>query len=123
MSDNTKDSKVSGLLAEVADKIQTSGGAINDRLRDDMVEREVASRVAVLDKAFTRRRELSQALNKVDRADNETFNADGSVASASFSKARLQEIKKAREPLAKLESAMEKALVENDFQKLKEVVK
>lgn len=127
MNDNNENkvNVVSGLLAEVADKINSdnTGEMINNRLRDDMVEREIAARVSVLDKAFAKRRELSNALNKVNRADNETFNADGTSATSSFSKPRLQEIKKAKEPLAKLEAAMEKALTENDFQKLKDLVK
>ena len=127
MNDNTntdtKTDKVNSLLAEVADGIRHSGTVINNRLRDEMVEREVASRVATLDKAFARRRELSNEFNKMNRADNETFNADGTPAVATYTKARLADIKKAREVLAKLENAMEAALTENNFQKLKELIK
>jgi hypothetical protein len=115
----TKDSKAQGLLAEVADKIKGSGDAVRQRLVDAMVEKELAQRVELLDKAFQKRFELLTGLRKIDRADQETYNADGSVATQSYTKARLDEIKKAKEALEKHENALEKALTSNDFSKLK----
>lgn len=115
----TKDSKAQGLLAEVADKIKGSGDAVRQRLVDAMVEKELAQRVDLLDKAFQKRFELLTALRKIDRADQETYNADGTVATQSYTKARLDEIKKAKEALEKHENALEKALSSNDFSKLK----
>lgn len=115
----TKESKAQGLLAEVADKIKGSGEAVRQRLVDAMVEKEVSQRVDLLDKAFQKRFELLTTLRKVDRADQETYNADGTVATQSYTKARLEEIKKAKEALEKHENALEKALTSNDFSKLK----
>jgi N-glycosylase/DNA lyase len=115
----TKDSKAQGLLAEVADKIKGSGDAVRQRLVDAMVEKELAQRVELLDKAFQKRFELLTGLRKIDRADQETYHADGSVATQSYTKARLDEIKKAKEALEKHENALEKALTSNDFSKLK----
>mgnify|MGYP005862726183 CR=1 FL=1 len=48
----TKDSKAQGLLAEVADRIKGSGEAVRQRLVDAMVEKDLAQRVELLDKAF-----------------------------------------------------------------------
>jgi hypothetical protein len=118
-NENDKDTKASGLLAEVADKIKGSGEAVRARLVDAMVEKELASRVECLDKAFQRRFELLTNLRKIERPDTETYNADGTVASASYTKARIEEIKKAKEALEKHENALEKALSTNDFSKLK----
>lgn len=120
---DTKESKAQGLLAEVAAGIKASGPEVYNRLRDAMVEKEIGERVTLLDKAFQKRFQLMTELRKVDRADNETFNADGSLASGTYSKARLEEIKKAKEALAKHDGAMEKALADNDFGKLKEQCK
>lgn len=123
MSDQGSDTKAQGLLAEVAAGIKASGPEVYNRLRDAMVEKEIGERVTLLDKAFQKRFQLMTELRKVDRADNETFNADGSLASGTYSKARLEEIKKAKEALAKHDGAMEKALADNDFGKLKEQCK
>lgn len=119
----TKETKVTGLLAEVAERVKVSAPEVYNRLRDSMVEKEVASRVQLLDTAFQKRRELSNELTKVNRPDQETYNVDGSVASQSYTKARLEEIKKAKETLAKMEEAMERALADNDWSKLKNLVK
>lgn len=118
-TNEAKKSKAQEMLADVAGKIKDSGEAIRQRLVDAMVEKEVAQRVELLDKAFQKRFELLTAFNKVNRADQETYNADGSVATQSYTKARLEEIKKAKEALEKHENALEKALTSNDFSKLK----
>jgi hypothetical protein len=118
-----KETKAQGLLADVAARIKESGPEVYNRFRDKLVEDEIASRVGLLDKAFQKRFQLLTDLRKVDRADNETYNADGSVATQSYSKPRLEEIKKAKEALAKHENALEKALAGNDWSKLKETCK
>lgn len=118
-----KETKAQGLLADVATRIRESGPEVYNRLRDAMVEKEVSSRVDLLDKAFQKRFQLMTDLRKVDKPDHEAFNADGSLASGTYSKARLEEIKKAKEALAKHENALEKALATNDFGKLKETCK
>lgn len=118
-----KETKAQGLLADVASRIKESGPQVYARLRDAMVEKEITSRVDLLDKAFQKRFQLLTDLRKVDRPDQETYNADGSVATASYTKPRLEEIRKAKEALAKHENALEKALASNDFSKLKETCK
>lgn len=123
MSEEQKQNKVVGLLAEVADQIKSSGPQVYDRLRDLLVEREVASRVDLLDRAMKRRRELGIELNKVSRPDVVTYNGDGTEASGTFTKDRLNARKKAQEAVDKFEAALERALVQNDFEKLKNLVK
>lgn len=112
----------SSLLAEVADRVKGSAPQVRAQLLDNMVSRELAKRVDTLDKALQKRTELARDLNKVNRPDQETFNADGSTATQSYTKARLEEIKKAKEALSKLDNAIEKAFT-GDFQKLNEVCK
>ncbi len=114
-----KDTKANGLLAEVADKIKTSGEAIRGRLVASMVEKELAQRVECLDKAFQKRFELINNLNKVNRADEVKKDGDGKVIFESWSDARREEVKKAKEALEKHENALEKALSTNVYDKLK----
>lgn len=118
-TNEAKKLKAQEMLAEVADKIKGSGDAIRQRLIEKMVGEELEKRVDLLDKAFQKRFELTTALHKINRADQETYNADGSVATQSYTKPRLEEIKKAKEALEKHENALEKALTSNDFSKLK----
>ncbi len=121
MSDQNeaKKSKVQELLADIAAGIKDSGAAVAERYVTRSVEKEVEARVDLLEKAVQKRFELLAALGKVNRADAVTFDADGKEASATYTKPRLEEIKKAKEALAKHEEALDKALVGNDWSKLK----
>jgi UDP-glucose 6-dehydrogenase len=115
----TKESKAAGLLAEVAIRIKASGEAVRGRLADKLVENEVNARVDILDKALQKRFELSNNLNKINRADEVKKDADGKVIFESWSDTRREEVKKAKEAIEKHENALEKALSSNDYTKLK----
>jgi hypothetical protein len=115
----TKESVAKGLLASIAERVAGSNPVVTQRYIDSQVEKEVGDRVNLLDKGMQKRFQCMTELNKVNRPDNETFNADGSLASGTFSKERLKAIKDAKEALAKIEGALEKALG-GDWSKLKE---
>jgi nitrate reductase NapAB chaperone NapD len=115
-------SKSSELLGTVAEKIGASGPAIRERVIDTLVEREVAARTDVLDKALAKRSEIGRELQKLQKPDVEAYDVEGKLVSATFSKARTEELKKKREEQERLEKAIDKALVDNDFAKLKEIV-
>ncbi len=115
----TKESVAKGLLATIAERVATSNPVVTQRYIDTQVEKEITDRVALLDKGMQKRFQCLTELNKVNRPDQETFNADGSLASGTYSKDRLKAIKDAREALAKIEGALEKALG-GDWSKLKE---
>lgn len=110
------------VLADVADRVKTSAPLVRANLVERLVNQELTSRVEKLDKALQQRTTLQRDFFKANKPDTETYNADGSVASASYSKTRLEEVKKAREALEKMDNAIEKALT-GDFQKLNEVSK
>jgi hypothetical protein len=110
------------ILSEVAEKIGQSTPQVRERVIDSLVEREVAARTDILDKALAKRTELDREIRKLQKPDVEQFDHEGKVMSASFSKARVDELKKAREGLEKLEKAIDKAITDNDFSKVKEIV-
>lgn len=113
--------KSSAVLTEVTKNIDASPPIVREKLIAALTDREVAIRVDKLDKALAKRREMENDLRKI-KPDVETFDADGKVTSQSYTKAKAEELKKAREQLAKLESAFDKA-IEGDFGKLNEFLK
>lgn len=119
----TQESKAQGLLALVAEKVKESGPVVYQRMVETLVEKEISDRVNLLDKALQKRFQLQVDLRKANKPDVETFNADGSTATQSFTKGKLEEIKKAKEALEKHEQALEKALASNDWNRLKETCK
>lgn len=116
----TKESAAGNIIATIAAKVKDSNPEVQRRFIESQVDAEITSRVGLLDKAMQKRFQCMTELNKVNRADIETFNADGSTASATFSKDRLKAIKDGKEALAKVESAIEKAIA-GDWSKVKEL--
>lgn len=110
----------SSLLAEVADRYSTVD-PVRKKVVDLLADREIDARAAALEKVLNRRSELQKDLKKVDKPDIETFNADGSPARQEYSKAKIDEVKKAKEALDKVEKAIDLALAKNDFGKVKEI--
>lgn len=118
-----KATAASGLLAQIAAKVKESAPQVTARYIESQVEQEISSRVGLLDKAMQQRFKLQSDLRKVDRPDEEKFDAAGKVVQAFYTKARLEEIKKGKEALAKVEKAIELAVTTNDWSKVKEIAK
>ena len=122
MSQN-EESKVSthqGVLAEVADALKASPEKVKGRVRDLLVEREVSKRVDLLDKGLAKLRDLKGEVNKI--RPPVSFTATGEKVEGTFAKADFEKLKKAREQVAKLENALEKAFAGQEFDKLSSLV-
>ena len=108
----------------VAERLgDTVGVTVRDRVVDVLVEEELTKRSNATVAVVRKLDEAVAALRKVDRPDTETFNSDGTPASQTYSKARLDEIKKAKELVDKLSNALDKAFENNDFSKVLELGK
>jgi hypothetical protein len=118
--DKSKDNKAKGLLAQVAERVKGAGDVIQERYIDTLVQKEITERVGLLDKAMQKRFTCLSELNKVNRPDIEAFDAEGKLVSGNFSKERIKAIREAKEALAKVENAIDKALG-GDWQKVKEL--
>ena len=110
----------SSLLEEVAKRYATAE-PVREKVVKAMADEEIEARAVALRKVLVRRSELQRDLKKVDKPDIETFNADRSPARQEYSKAKLDEIHKAKEALDKVEKALDLALTKNDFSKVKEI--
>lgn len=121
-TDPTTESASSSLLSEVAAKYATVD-PVRQKVVDILADRGIEARATALEKALTRRSDLQRDLKKAEKPDVEHFNPDGSPAPALYTKAKVEEVKKAREALDKVEKAIDLALTKNDFTKVKEVAK
>lgn len=119
-NNDTKENKAKSLLAEVAERVKGSNDLVQEAYISKLVTKEVEQRVDLLDKAMQKRFTCLSELNKVNRPDVETFDADGKLASGTYTKDRLKMIKEAKEALAKVENAIDKALA-GDWSKVKEL--
>lgn len=109
------------LLSEVAETIKNSSSAIRSRLKDTLVEREVSSRVDLLDRGLLKLREARAEIKKM-KPDQVSFDGGGQKTET-WSKDAHEKKVKAEEQVEKLEKAIELALSGDSFDKLKDLVK
>ena len=93
---DTKENKAKELLAEVAKRVKGTNDIVQETYITKLVQKEVEQRVDLLDKAMQKRFSCLTELNKVNRPDVETFDADGKLASGTYTKERLKAIKDAK---------------------------
>lgn len=117
-----KPSAVRNLADEITSKVNGSKDAVRAQLVARFSDREINSRVDVLEKAFEHHKVLKNALNRV-KPDTITYDGDGKVASATFTKTALDAKKKIEEGYKKFDAALTTALesgTAESFTKLKE---
>lgn len=99
---------------KVAERISTAGTTILTKVVDSLANVEIEKRADALLKAVNLAVATQRELNKA-KPDVVSYNDDGSVKDASWTKPKLEEKKKLVEKLAKIEAAVAKAIEKNDF--------
>lgn len=98
---------------EIQKKIAEQIGGISPKVADDVVEalvnRELSKRSAAIVQALDGLSELEKQLKRT-KPDQASYNADGSVASETFSKSKLDELLKLKGKIEKYIKAIDKAL-------------
>ena len=108
-------------LESVQASISGGTNTVVDRVRAALVDKELEDRKAAVLTVLSKLQEARKDAKKI-KPDQETYNADGAIVTSTFSKAKVEELKKSKELQDKLESAIVKAL-EGDFGKVKEMAK
>jgi hypothetical protein len=107
---------------EVADLIKGSSDKVKTIVRDKFVNDEINKRADLLSRLIVALNTFRKEALKV-RADVVTYNESGEKQSESWSKAQLDKKKKADEKIGKAEKAFEKALNDNDYSTIEQVIK
>ena len=118
--EDTKVSTHQSVLVEVADALKASPAQVRSRVVSALVERELVKRVEMLDKGLAKLRDVKRDLDKI--RPPVSYTADGQKVEGTFSKADFENLKKARERVTRLESALEKAFAGQEFDKLANLV-
>ncbi len=107
----------------VAQGLSNLGGRTRQSVIEHFASQKAEKQAQALIKGLDKLNGFERDLNKINRPDVQTFNEDGSVASATFSKERIEERKKLNEQIEKLTNAINKADDAGDFDKLFELTK
>ena len=108
------------LLSLISEKLKEKNFTIREKVVESCVNKEIDKRVETLNKALKTRATAHNEVRKLDKPDVKAFDSEGKVISEVFSGERFKELKKAREKLEKIDTAIDKAL-EGDFSKLNEL--
>ena len=128
MTEQVQDSKGPDASEDVSvlvkKAIKNSASVVKNKVVDLFVNEEIDKRVKSLHSAYVKLKELRNAVNKI-KPDNVNYDEEGQVTSQSYSKAKVDELKKSKERVVKLERAIDAAIAneENAFNKLDEVMK
>jgi len=114
--------QVSNFVTAAIDGFHKSGELVNG-VATELANKEKSRRVDLLLRAINTLDQLRKNLGKVNRPDVQTFTETGAVASASWSKGRLDEKRKAAEAVQKMEAAISRAVNDKDFEKLENELK
>lgn len=118
--------KAKDLKTAVAETLAQSGPVVFDKVKEHLVNEEVAKRTDLVLKGLAKKQELEGEAKKIKPdPKTATYDAEGKVVTAaSYTEEQVKTIKTNREQLNKVEKALELALNPDkpDFSKLREVV-
>lgn len=103
----------------VAERLITDAPVVREMVIKSLVQDEQARRVKAVLKVIADLDDTKRAANKI-RPDAVSYDEDGNIVTAGYSKAKLEERKKSLDLIAKLEAALNEALDETtpNFEKV-----
>lgn len=123
MSETTTEKEVPVAIQirnEVKELVQKAD--IRSRVVTALVEAESSARADMLSNALIERKKLEGEIKKV-RPDVKTYDEDGKILSESYTKQQVDDLKKLKEKLQKLDKELNKAITEADYEGLKNLPK
>ena len=108
---------------KLAERLLTSGSDVKNNVLDTLYNNELKTRTDACLKVLTKIEEKEKELKKLKVSDNNIYDEKGTVVAGGYSKARVDDIKKASDELERLNKALENALENNDFTRVLELGK
>jgi hypothetical protein len=105
------------IATAVAERLANIAPAVADKVVEHLVNKELTRRSEAVIGGLSELDKLKGEFKKL-KPDVNTFNEDGSAATSSWTKPKLEEKNKAEQKIAKLTKAIDKALNDNDYSDL-----
>ncbi len=105
------------LKNKIKENIKNSTQTVYNTVVDVLVKKEVDSRVELIMKALDKKEVLEKEVLAI-KPDNVMYNEDGTVASQNYTKQNLDNKKDKERKLKEFSEALEKALVDGEYEKL-----
>ncbi len=105
------------IATTVAERLSNIAPAVADKVVEHLVNKELTRRSEAVIGGLAELDKLNGEFKKL-KPDVNTFNADGTAATSTWTKPKLEEKNKAEQKIAKLTKAIDKALNDNDYSDL-----
>ena len=103
----------------IADKLKASAPIVKESIIQQLVDAEILVRKElIITKGLNKLDELNKELKKL-KPDNISYDSEGKVLSETWTKAAVDNAKKIKDTITKVENAIEKALTENNYDLLR----
>ena len=106
----------------VAERIKNIAPEVSDKVVEHLVTKELNRRSEAIIYGFGELDKMKNELKKT-KPDVVAYNLDGTIASANWSKQKLDDKNKLEQKMEKLTKAIDKALVDNDYSDLYNLAK
>lgn len=118
MEESKNENKQFELWAEVRAMVEAKSAGIPGMVIENLAGKEIESRVNKTLAAVDALRLARQTLKKI-KPDLESFDGEGKLVAATFSKAKHEERKKLQEKIEQLDGALTEVFEKQNFEKLK----
>lgn len=109
------------IRADVATALENSGTKVRTIVVEQLAKAEIDKRTTSVMKVLDKIDEKNKEMRKAEGAGTSSFDAAGvAVGSPVYTKQQVEDMKKIRENIAKLQKALEVAFTTNDFSKVHE---
>lgn len=112
MSNENIRTEVASRLAEIGQE------KVRNAVVEKLVQDEISSRSDAVLKGLNDLSKLKNDLRKI-KPDQKSFDATGKIVNETYSKEKYEELNKTNQQIAKLETALQLALENDDYSKLK----
>jgi hypothetical protein len=120
-NNETKTSQAGTIRESISKKIKESNPTVVEGVIDSLVKDELEKRKEMVKKGVEKYEELEKAFNKM-KPDHIMYNLDGTEQSSSWSKDGLEKYNKAKKELEALNTAIENAITQTNYEPLSKVI-
>lgn len=121
-NEETNTTQAGTIRESISKKIKDSNTSVLEGVIDSLVKEEIERRKEMVKKGVEKYEELEKLFKKM-KPDNVLYNTDGTEQTSSWTKTGLENYNKSKKELETLNSAIESAVVNANYEPISKIIK
>lgn len=121
-NEETNTTQAGTIRESISKKIKESNTSVIEGVIDSLVKEEIERRKEMVKKGVEKYEELEKLFKKM-KPDNVLYNTDGTEQTSSWTKTGLENYNKSKKELETLNSAIESAVVNANYEPISKIIK